>query len=59
MLFDEYFALLICIILKVSAMQLSTVIFRVMRTLTNVGKNRDWSFAHFVLNTLSRNFFRT
>ena len=38
MLFDEYFALLICIILKVSAMQLSTVIFRVMRTLTNVGK---------------------
>ena len=27
MLFDDYFALLICIILKVSTMQLSTVIF--------------------------------
>ena len=38
MLFDDNFALLICIILKVSTMQLSTVIFREMRTLTNVGK---------------------
>ena len=38
MLFDDYFSLLICIILKVSTMQLSTVIFEVMRTLTNVGK---------------------
>ena len=58
-LFDDYFALLICIILKVSTMQLSTVIFGVMRTLTNVGKKQGLEFCTFCVKYSSRNFFRT